>query len=462
MSQQRINNILIGIQLFLEGYTYFICYNIISHLIGIHDGSLPFWMTLMTLVWSFLLSFVVQTINFSLNVRGVLGLISGGFSILILASMHHNLNPFQVSELFNEDWINTAQYIVSLTFLTILWWRGGMLARDETTLDSIRNAFQIGILIITFGLLISMFTSWTISSYPYILFFFSAGLAGLSLARFSGQPSDYQISLKSWLIPICSSVAIVILVGLIIAGLGISGIDESLRFLLKLLGGLAEWLLRPLLLGLGFIASGLIIFGTWLSNLFGGGNLDGLEFALGHTQDLYESLDESREDNSNRFLITCLKIAALCSFGIVSGWCLFKVFRFKRHWSNQSQSETSRESFLTTKLISNDIKSMLHHVLNKAIPLPNNRRSYIRDPKNAREVYYQFLILTKELGHPRNPWQSPKEHQTNLADLLPIEPVTKIVSEFQDVHYGNPYLEISDMDTLLHNWHIVLNHIDTR
>ena len=462
MSQQRINNILIGIQLFLEGYTYFICYTIISHLIGIHDGSLPFWMTLMTLVWSFLLSFVVQTINFSLNVRGVLGLISGGFSILILASMHHNLNPFQVSELFNEDWINTAQYIVSLAFLTILWWRGGMLARDETTLDSIRNVFQTGILIITFGLLISMFTSWTISSYPYILFFFSAGLAGLSLARFSGQPSDYQISLKSWLIPICSSVAIVILVGLIIAGLGISGIDESLRFLLKLLGGLAEWLLRPLLLGLGFIASGLIIFGTWLSNLFGGGNLDGLEFALGHTQDLYESLDESREDNSNRFLITCLKIAALGSFGIVSGWCLFKVFRFKRHWSNQSQSETSRESFLTTKLISNDIKSMLHHVLNKAIPLPNNRRSYIRDPKNAREVYYQFLILTKELGHPRNPGQSPKEHQTNLADLLPIEPVTKIVSEFQDVHYGNPYLEISDMDTLLHNWHIVLNHVGTR
>ena len=462
MSQQRINNILIGIQLFLEGYTYFICYTIISHLIGIHDGSLPFWMTLMTLVWSFLLSFVVQTINFSLNVRGVLGLISGGFSILILASMHHNLNPFQVSELFNEDWINTAQYIVSLIFLTILWWRGGMLARDETTLDSIRNVFQTGILIITFGLLISMFTSWTISSYPYILFFFSAGLAGLSLARFSGQPSDYQISLKSWLIPICSSVAIVILVGLIIAGLGISGIDESLRFLLKLLGGLAEWLLRPLLLGLGFIASGLIIFGTWLSNLFGGGNLDGLEFALGHTQDLYESLDESREDNSNRFLITCLKIAALGSFGIISGWCLFKVFRFKRHWSNQSQSETSRESFLTTKLISNDIKSMLHHVLNKAIPLPNNRRSYIRDPENAREVYYQFLILTKELGHPRNPGQSPKEHQTNLADLLPIEPVTKIVSEFQDVHYGNPYLEISDMDTLLHNWHIVLNHVGTR
>ena len=462
MSQQRINNILIGIQLFLEGYTYFICYTIISHLIGIHDGSLPFWMTLMTLVWSFLLSFVVQTINFSLNVRGVLGLISGGFSILILACMHHNLNPFQVSELFNEDWINTAQYIVSLAFLTILWWRGGMLARDETTLDSIRNVFQTGILIITFGLLISMFTSWTISSYPYILFFFSAGLAGLSLARFSGQPSDYQISLKSWLIPICSSVAIVILVGLIIAGLGISGIDESLRFLLELLGGLAEWLLRPLLLGLGFIASGLIIFGTWLSNLFGGGNLDGLEFALGHTQDLYESLDESREDNSNRFLITCLKIAALCSFGIVSGWCLFKVFRFKRHWSNQSQSETSRESFLTTKLISNDIKSMLHHVLNKAIPLPNNRRSYIRDPENAREVYYQFLILTKELGHPRNPGQSPKEHQTNLADLLPIEPVTKIVSEFQDVHYGNPYLEISDMDTLLHNWHIVLNHVGTR
>lgn len=462
MSQQRINNILIGIQLFLEGYTYFICYTIISHLIGIHDGSLPFWMTLMTLVWSFLLSFVVQTINFSLNVRGVLGLISGGFSILILASMHHNLNPFQVSELFNEDWINTAQYIVSLAFLTILWWRGGMLARDETTLDSIRNVFQTGILIITFGLLISMFTSWTISSYPYILFFFSAGLAGLSLARFSGQPSDYQISLKSWLIPICSSVAIVILVGLIIAGLGISGIDESLRFLLELLGGLAEWLLRPLLLGLGFIASGLIIFGTWLSNLFGGGNLDGLEFALGHTQDLYESLDESREDNSNRFLITCLKIAALGSFGIISGWCLFKVFRFKRHWSNQSQSETSRESFLTTKLISNDIKSMLHHVLNKAIPLPNNRRSYIRDPENAREVYYQFLILTKELGHPRNPGQSPKEHQTNLADLLPIEPVTKIVSEFQDVHYGNPYLEISDMDTLLHNWHIVLNHVGTR
>ena len=167
------------------------------------------------------------------------------------------------------------------------------MARDEIALEGVRNVFQVGVLLITVTILINTFTVWTVSSAIYILMFFTVGLIGLSLARFAGQPSNYQVSLKAWLVPICISVAIVILVGMIMGGLGISGLDQSLKTLLQVFGNVAEWILKPLLYVLGFIASALIIFGTWLSDLFGGGNLDGLEFALEHTQNLYEHLDLS-------------------------------------------------------------------------------------------------------------------------------------------------------------------------
>ena len=462
MNQRVIKNILIGIYLFLEGYIYLICYNIISHVLGIPDSSIPFWMALITLLCSFFLSFVVQTINFSLNVRGVMGLFSGVISIFALASIHHELNPFQVVAFFNESWAYTVSYIVSLIFLTILWWRGGLLARDEITLEGVRNVFQVGVLLITIGILISTFTVWTVSSAIYILLFFTVGLIGLSLARFAGQPSNYQVSLKAWLIPICLSVAIVISVGMIMGGLGISGLDQSLQILLQVFGDIAEWILKPLLYVLGFIASALIIFGTWLSDLFGGGNLDGLEFALEHTQNLYEHLEEPQEDKPNHFLLSWLKIATLGSLGIALGWCLFKVFRFKKSWSNQSQSEIIRESFLTKKMISNDIKEMLHHVLNKSIPLLNKAKPYTRDPKNAREIYHQFLVLTQDLGYPRNSWQSPKEHQASVINILPSEPVGQIISKFQDFYYGNNPDLIADIDHPIQAWHSVLNHVDTR
>ena len=142
MNQRVIKNILIGIYLFLEGYIYLICYNTISHVLGIPDSSIPFWMALITLLCSFFLSFVVQTINFSLNVRGVMGLFSGGISIFVLASIHHGLNPFQVVAFFNESWADAVSYTVSLIFLTILWWRGGLIARDEITLEGVRNVFK--------------------------------------------------------------------------------------------------------------------------------------------------------------------------------------------------------------------------------------------------------------------------------------------------------------------------------
>ena len=129
---------------------------------------------------------------------------------------------------------------------------------------------------------------WAVSSAIYILMFFTVGLIGLSLARFAGQPSNYQVSLKAWLVPICISVAIVILVGMIMGGLGISGLDQSVQILLQVFGDIAEWILKPLLYVLGFIGSALIFLGTWVSDLFWGGNLDSLEFALEHTQNLYE------------------------------------------------------------------------------------------------------------------------------------------------------------------------------
>ena len=81
--------------------------------------------------------------------------------------------------------------------------------------------------------------------------------------------------------------------------------------------------------------------------------------------------------------------------------------------------------------------------------------------KNAREIYHQFLILTQDLGYPRKSWQSPKEHQASVINILPSEPVGQIISKFQDFYYGNNSDLIFDLDHPLKAWHSVLNHVDT-
>ena len=460
MSKFGRSSLLTAVGLFLEGCALYLAFTIVSSLIGLSEARIPFWLTLLTLLWSFLLSLYLQTIRFSLNLRGILGLVISVASIIFLGTLSHGLGFLPIDIVIAGAWVDALTVTFTLVSLTVLWWRGGALAHDDVTLDTIRGSFQWGMAVVVITVLVDAFTPKDITSGVFVLSFFGVGLAGLALARFSWESVDSQPMSRDWLIPIGVTIGGVLLLGLIIRALGLGGVDVLVRSLLQMIGAVGLWILKPVLLGLGLIAAALVAVGNWLIGIFGGGNLEGLELAQAEMREFHESLENPERSGPPALLVALLKGLAFFSFAAVSGWLLFRLFRYRRLWRQATTVEETRESLFTWEKASKDLGAMLNDWLSGVMPGAKDRKGPLPDPTNPREAYHSFLVLATQAGHPRQEWQSPKEHQHSLGWALPAEPVGRIVDGFQLIHYGRTEVAPQEMQRLLGDWYAIRQHVE--
>ena len=460
MSKFGRSSVLTGVGLFLEGCALYLAFTIISNLIALPEARIPFWLTLLTLLWSFLLSLYLQTIRFSLNLRGGVGLVISVASLIFLADLSHGLGFLPIDTILIGAWVDAVTFTITLAFLTVLWWRGGALAHDDMNLDTIRGSFQWGMAVMVIGVLIDAFTDWNVTSGVFILSFFGVGLAGLSLARFSWESLDSQPMSRDWLIPIGVTVGGVLLLGLIISGLGLGGADVLVRSIFRMIGTVGLWILRPVLLGLGLIAAALVSFGNWLASILGGGDLEGLELAQAQIRQFHESLEDTGRGGPSTLLVALLKGVAFFSVAAVGGWLLFRLFRHRRLWRQATAVEETRESLFTWEKASKDLGTMLNDWWSGVMPGAKDRKIPLPEPTDPREAYHSFLVLATQAGHPRHEWQSPKEHQNSLGWALPAEPVGRIVDGFQLTHYGRTEVAPQEMQRLLGDWYSIRQHVE--
>ena len=460
MSQFGRVSVLTGVGLFLEGSALYLVFTIVFSLIGLPDARIPFWLTLLTLSWSFLLSLYLQTIRFSLNLRGFVGLVISVASLVFLANLSHHLGLIPLDTILAGRWVDGVIITITLVFFTVLWWRGGAMAHDDVTLDTIRDSFQWGMAVGVIAVLIDAHPPKEITSSTFILAFFGVGLAGLSLARFSLESVDSQPMSRDWLIPIGVSVGGVLLLGLIISQLGLWGVDELVRDLLHMIGTAGLWILKPLLLGLGLIAAALVSLGNWVSSMFGGGELEALEAAQQQLQDLRESLDSEAPPGFPALLAALLKGLAFFSAATVAGWLLFRLFRFRGRRREATTVEETRESLFTWEKAGKDLEAMLNDWWSGVMPGARDKHPPLPEPQDPREVYHRFLGLATQAGHPRYEWQSPKEHQNSLGWALPAEPVSRIVDGFQLTHYGQTEVPPPEMQRLLRDWYALRQDVE--
>ena len=460
MSKFGRSSVLTAVGLYLEGCALYLAFTIISNLIALPEARIPFWLTLLTLLWSFLLSLYLQTIRFSLNLRGFLGLVISVASLIFLANLSHGLGLLPIDIIIAGAWLDAIAVTFTLASLTVLWWRGSALAHDDVTLDTIRSSFQWGMAVVVISVLVDAFTPMAITSGVFVLSFFGVGLVGLSLARFSWESVDSQHMSRDWLIPIGVTVGGVLLLGLIISGVGLTGVDDLVRFLLRMIGTAGLWILKPVLLGLGLIATVMVALGNWLTGIFGGGDLEGLELAQAQLREFHESLEEADQGGPPALMLALLKGLAFFSFATVGGWLLFRLFRFRRLWRQSNTVEETRESLFTWEKASKDLGTMLNDWLSGVLPGAKDRQIPLPDPTDPREAYHSFLVLATQAGHPRQEWQSPKEHQNSLGWALPAEPVGRIVDGFQLTHYGRTEIAPQEMQRLLGDWYAIRQHVE--
>ena len=431
-----------GIALFLEGFALYLGCRLVASVIRLPDAAIPLGIVVLAMGWSFLLSWYVQTIRFSLNLRGVIGLVLSAVSVLVLAGASMGVGWFPIGQVLSGDLRTVAALGLTGIFMLLLWWRGTAIARDDVTLDVVRSAFVRGVVVVIVVVIADALLPVDIVRLPVLLAFFAIGLAGLALSRFAAEGGAGRVN-RGWLAAIVLSVFGVLLLAVVLGALGIGGLDDAARALVRGVAFLGLWTLRPVLLLLGLLAAGLVAIGNWVSSLFGGGDLSGLELARLQIQEFHESLRDVEGDGPPNVILTVIKWLAFLAALSLASWVLFRMFRRRRLVGGNYAEGEMRESIFSWEGAGQDVSDTLAGWANWA----SNLRRRRPPPVTPREVYHRMLEVASAVGFPRRRWQTPQEHRRDVRETLPGPPVGRIVAGFERYYYG-PRLEEADPDTM--------------
>ena len=287
----------------------------------------------------------------------------------------------------------------------------------------------------------------------FVVAFFGVGLAGLSLARFSSETGENQVMSINWFVPIAASVFLVLVLGLLISAAGLGGLDDLTRGVLRGVGTAGFWIIRPILLGVGFIAGLLVAAGNWVSGMFGGGDLSGLIEAQARLEEFHENMvEESEGGGPPNALFAALRWSGVTLGVLVASFVLYRLFRARRFLRSAREVEETRESLFSWKKTNDDLSAFLGAWWASLTSSAGVGRKGSQQPATPREFYHGLLGLAERVGRPRRDWETPKEHQRTLIGLLPADPVARIVDRFQSSHYGRSDLAPQEVERLNRDW----------
>ena len=419
------------IALFLEGFALYLGCRLLANVLRLPDAAIPLGIAALAMGWSFLLSWYVQTIRFSLNLRGIIGLVLSAVSVLVLAGASMGAGWFPIGQVLSGDLKTVAALGVTGLFMLLLWWRGTAIARDDVNLDVVRNAFVRGVVVVIVVVVADALLPVDIVRLPLLLVYFAVGLAGLAVSRFSSEGAAGHMN-RGWMMAIIASVAVVLLLAVILGALGVGGLDEVARAMVRGVAFLGLWTLRPVLLLLGLLAAGLVAIGNWVSGLFGGGDLSGLELARLQIEEFHESLREVEGDGPPSVILTIIKWLAFLAVLSLAGFALYRMFRRRRLIGGNYAEGEVRESIFSWEGAGQDVADALGNWANWA----SNLRRRRPPPTTPREVYHRMLEVASAVGFPRRQAQTPHEHRADVQEILPGPPVGRIVNSFQRYFYG--------------------------
>ena len=137
--------------------------------------------------------------------------------------------------------------------------------------------------------------------------------------------------------------------------------DYVTRLFLKMALTIAFWVIKPLLLALGFLAVILVALGNWLSSMFGGGYLSGLERAQEQIRQFHESMQaEAGDGGPPSLLVALLKWLGFLAATGVAVWILYRVFRFRRLLRVPGEVEETRESLFSWDGAQDDLSARVN------------------------------------------------------------------------------------------------------
>ena len=439
------NRAITAVAFFLESCALYLVFAVVSHLAKFAPLQMPFWLVMVALAWGYFLSSWVLTLRVSPVLRGLIGLALGAPSLLVLIAWNagHALHPFGL--LVSGGMSGIGLFVGSVIFLLVIWWRGVEFSREDVTLDTVRGAFQMGMVVVLAAAAIDAMVEDSIVSGFLVVGFFAVGLPGMALARFSDESGEDRQMPSQWIWPIAACVGGVLALGLLISGLGLGGLDDVTRVVVRTVGAVGYRIMEPVLMVIGLLAGALVSVGNWFSGFFGGGDIDGLIEAQRRLDQFHESLREGERGDSGSILFTVMKWTAAVLGMAVATVVVYSLFRARRRRGRDIEVIESRESLFSLKRAGDDLGDALGSLFSGLRGASRRRSRVFRSP---RDYYHALLELAERAGRPREEWETPREHQRGLLGVLPADPVARIVDDFQAAHYGAALVDSARLELL--------------
>ena len=236
--------------------------------------------------------------------------------------------------------------------------------------------------------------------------------------------------------------------------------DDVTRQTLGIVGDAGAWILRPMILVLGVIAGLLASFVSWISGMFGGGDISGFDQAVGRIEQFQQNMREGAgEGGPPQILFNLIKWLAFLVGASLVGWVVYRIFRIKGGRRSAVGAEETRESLFSWSKVNQDLSTALSGWWRNLGGSKLRGRGNIREPNTPREFYYGLLVLAEGLGQPRRQWQTPREHQWDLQGLMPTGSVAGIVDGFQQVHYGDIEAGQAKIESLRRDWQAIKQYL---
>ena len=431
--------------LFLEGCALYLVIAVVAGLTRVEQLHMSFWLVVVALAWAYLLSSWIMSMNLTPGLRGAIGFAVGVPSLLVLTAWNAGeaISPFGLVTEGSASGIGT--FVGTLIFLLLIWWRGVELRREEVTLDAVRSAFQIGMAVLLAAALIDAVLEGRIVSGFLVVGYFAVGLPAMALARFSAESGEEREMPRQWVWPILACVGGVLLLGLLISGLGLGGLDDVTRAVLDIVGSVGYRILEPVLMLIGLLAGALVSVGNWFSDLLGGGDLQGLIDAQRRINEFHESLRESKAEPRGDTLFKALQWAAAVIGTAMASFLVYRLFRSRRRGGHSVEVIESRESLFSVKHAGEDVGEAFTGLF---AGLGAGRRRPSRIFRSPRDYYLALLENAVRVGRPRRESETPREHQRGLSGRLPSDPVARTVDRFQAFHYGSTPVQPEQMERL--------------
>lgn len=338
-----------------------------------------------------------------------------------------------VAPLLNPTWLAVIGQQPGVTVVTVLpaaglWLWGILTGRERVYHETLLRSFAVGLV----ALLAAMIFSYAARLLPTGLVvgvlagFVALGLVSLAIAslqetrRFEGARAEQSLPMaRYWWGTVGSTVALLLLLGLLLAQLLAPGTLEAIADLLAAALRAVGWLLSWIIL---IIAYPILKLFEWLARFIHLPESEGEPFEMRVPEDLTRQFEELAQDNATgpgSQFPWWVVIALVAALVIVVVFVL--AFRRFRAFAEEGEIEETRESILSLDLLKAQLAEWLRRrgARTEAQPPPYALLIGESPQVRVRRTYQALLVWANGRGLARPPGLTPGDYAQVLSNAYP-------------------------------------------